>query len=339
MNRVAVAVAEHLNFDVPWICDGAFQDHGAVAEGRCRLRPRTTQFIGKTRGVSNEPHAASAATGNRLDHHGEADPLGFGEHHGIALVGTLIAGYARHAGFPHYLLGAGLVAHCLDRCWRRPDEDETGIATGQRKFFVLGKQAVAGMQSILAAGLRRANNRAEVQVGLRRPRLADPHRRIGLPHMESVAISIGIDGDHAITEPSCRAHDAQCDLAAIGNENLEEGRELHFAGHGRATENCMRCGCRTSDSRQIASTSARTLRVSRGSITPSSSTRALVENTFICPSNTPMICAFMASSLSFSTGLPRRAAAASVTMAIVSAACSPPITAVLALGQEKQKRG
>jgi len=49
--------------------------------------------------------------------------------------------------------------------------------------------------------------------------------------------------------------------------------------------------------------------VSRGSITPSSSTRALVENTSIWPSNTPMICAFIASSFSFSTGLPRRIAA------------------------------
>ena len=34
-----------------------------------------------------------------------------------------------------------------------------------------------------------------------------------------------------------------------------------------------------------------------------------------------------------------RCIAAAVTIAIVSPACSPPITAVLALGHEKQKRG
>ena len=50
---------------------------------------------------------------------------------------------------------------------------------------------------------------------------------------------------------------------------------------------------------------ASTLRVSRGSITPSSSTRALVENTSIWPSNTPVICAFIASIFSLSIGLPR----------------------------------
>src|SRR5882724_12430089 len=164
------------------------------------------------------------------------------------------------------------------------------------------------------------------------------HPFIRLAHMQRIAIGVGINRDHAIAEPARGAHDPQRDLAAIGDQNLEERRPLHHA-HGRATENCMRWGMRASASRQIANTSESTLRVSRGSITPSSSKRALVENTSIWPSNTPMICAFIASSFSFATGLPRRIAAASVTIAMVSAACSPPITAVLALGQEKQKRG
>ena len=40
-----------------------------------------------------------------------------------------------------------------------------------------------------------------------------------------------------------------------------------------------------------------------------------------------------------STGSPSRSARASCTTAMVPAACSPPMTAVLAFGQEKQKRG
>src|SRR5450631_1275468 len=157
--------------------------------------------------------------------------------------------------------------------------------------------------------------------------------------MARVLVGVGINRDHAIAETARGAHDAKRDLAAVGDQNLVERLARHFGVHGRATENCMACGFRASASRQIASTSLSMARVSRGSITPSSSTRALVENTSIWPSNTPMIWAFMASSFSFSTGLPRRIAAASVTIAMVSAACSPPITAVLALGQEKQKRG
>src|SRR6202011_4970281 len=143
-------------------------------------------------------------------------------------------------------------------------------------------------------------------------RLADPHRGIRLAHMQAFAISIRIDSDHAVAEGGRGTHDAQRDLAAIGDEDLEERRALH-AAHGRSTENCMRCGERCSASRQIASTSLKTLRVSRGSITPSSSRRALVENTSIWPSNTPMISAFIASSFAFSIGLPRRAPPASGT--------------------------
>src|SRR5262249_61085473 len=119
------------------------------------------------------------------------------------------------------------------------------------------------------------------EVGPPRQRLADPNRRIGGAHVQCVAVGIGIDRDHAEPEAARCFHDTQCDLAAIGNQNLEERGPLHFAGHGRATENCMACGWRASASRQTASTSASTPRVSRGSITPSSSTRALVENTSI----------------------------------------------------------
>src|SRR6195952_1580342 len=189
-----------------------------------------------------------------------------------------------------------------------------------------------------AGGFGSGDDRVDPQIGLRRQGFADPHRLVRLADMQRVAVGIGIDRDHAIAEPARGAHDPQRDLASIGDQDLEERRLLHHA-HGRATENCMRWGVRASASWQIASTSESTLRVSRGSITPSSSTRALVENTSIWPSNTPMICAFIASSFSFSIGLPRRAAAASGPIAMVLAAWSPPLTAVRALGQEKQKRG
>src|SRR6185437_16853520 len=195
-----------------------------------------------------------------------------------------------------------------------------------REMLILRKKAVAGMHRVGAARFCGFDDGLDIEIGFCRQRLADPHRLIGFAHMQRVAVSVGIDRDHAIAEPARGAHDAQRDLAAIGDQYFRERTLAGNRAHGRATENCMRCGVRASASRQIASTSESTTRVSRGSITPSSSTRALVENTSICPSNTPVICAFMASSFSFSIGLPRRAAAASVTIAMVSAACSPPIT-------------
>ena len=51
------------------------------------------------------------------------------------------------------------------------------------------------------------------------------------------------------------------------------------------------------------------------------------------------IFAFSASICARSTSWPLRFMPASMTIAMVSAACSPPITAVCAFGQEKRKRG
>ena len=110
------------------------------------------------------------------------------------------------------------------------------------------------MNRVGAAGFGGGDDRLDPQIGLRRQRLADPHRLVGLANMPRVAVGIRIDRDHAIAEAARGAHDAQRDLAAVGDQDLGERRRLHHA-HGRATENCMRWGVRASASRQIASTS------------------------------------------------------------------------------------
>ena len=96
-----------------------------------------------------------------------------------------------------------------------------------------------------AAGFGGGDDRVDPQIGLRRQRLADPHRLVGFADMQRVAVGIGIDRDHAIAETARGAHDAQRDLAAVGDQYLEERCRLHHR-HGRATENCMGCGLRAS---------------------------------------------------------------------------------------------
>ena len=123
-----MAVAEHLDFDVAGIDDSALQDHASVAECALRLRPRAAQRVRECGGIGDQPHAAPAAASDRLDHHGEADLPGFREHHRVALIGPLVTGHAGHAGLPHDVLGAGLVAHRPDRFRRRPDEHEPRVA-------------------------------------------------------------------------------------------------------------------------------------------------------------------------------------------------------------------
>jgi hypothetical protein len=62
---------------------------------------------------------------------------------------------------------------------------------------------------------------------LRRQRFADAHGLIGLAHMERIAIRIRIDGDDAEAKLPRTAHHPERDLAAIGNQDLEERPVLH----------------------------------------------------------------------------------------------------------------
>src|SRR3954447_2407066 len=84
MNRVAIAVAKHLDLDVAGIDDGALQDDGGITERALRLRPRAAERTRKSRAAPPQPHAAPAATGHRLDHDGEADLFGFSQHDLVA---------------------------------------------------------------------------------------------------------------------------------------------------------------------------------------------------------------------------------------------------------------
>ena len=135
------------------IDDGAFEDgDGGVAERALRFRPRgAAQRVRKRGGVRHQPHAAAAAAGDRLDHHGKADLLCCRQHRGVALVGALIAGDAGHAGLLHDFLAPALLPIAL-MASARADEDEPGVTAGFCKILVLGEKAVAGMDGAGAAG-------------------------------------------------------------------------------------------------------------------------------------------------------------------------------------------
>src|SRR5215831_3929437 len=46
MNNIAVLVAQHLHFDVPWIADEFFDEYPVIAEGGFRLRTRASKSFG-----------------------------------------------------------------------------------------------------------------------------------------------------------------------------------------------------------------------------------------------------------------------------------------------------
>ena len=155
MDGLAPAVGENLDFDMARRFDRALEQHRR--RRRTRPAPRTWRRAEGGRSAASlgrEAHAAPAAAGERLDHHGKADLARRGCERRLALV-AVVAGNAGNAGRAHQRLGARLVAHGADRGGRRADEDEPGRLAGRGEGGVLGEEAVAGMDRVGAARLRR----------------------------------------------------------------------------------------------------------------------------------------------------------------------------------------
>ncbi len=95
VHHVAVAVAQHLKFDVPRALDEFFEVDVGNAEGLLRFVARRLERRQQFVAVAHHAHAAAAAAGRRLDDHRIADALGFGQC-GIGVGQQTVA--ARHDG-------------------------------------------------------------------------------------------------------------------------------------------------------------------------------------------------------------------------------------------------
>src|SRR5260370_1064704 len=163
--------------------------------GFISLKKNSPAFFSKDSSVPapSYPIALSTAAGDGLDHDGKADLFRLSQHGAIALVRTLVTGDTRHTGGLHDRLRAGLVAHRLDGLRRWPDEHQAGVAAGLPKILVFRQKAIAGVNGVGAAGLRRGNDRLDPQIRLRRQRPADADGLVVGPHIQRLAVHIRID--------------------------------------------------------------------------------------------------------------------------------------------------
>ena len=97
-------------------------------------------------------------------------------------------------------------------------------ASGKRR--VLAEEAVAGVNRVAAALLRGVDDLVDPQVALARGGGPDGVGLVGEAHVERGAIGVGVHGDRADAHLAQRAHDADGDLASVGDEDLAEGRVM-----------------------------------------------------------------------------------------------------------------
>ena len=224
MDGAAAAVAEDLDFDVARLLQVFFQIDRGVAERRLGLVGRGRQRQHQVFGGLRDLHAAAAAAGSRFHQHRKAD--GLRDRHRVVLGTDAAVGTGHHGNAEPLggLLGLDLVAHQADVLGLRPDEMQIVLAEDFGEAGVFRQKAVAGMHGVGAGDLAGGKQRRDVEVAVLRRRRADADALVGQPHMHGVGVGGGMHRDGGDAEFLARAQDAQCDLAAIGYQDLVEHR-------------------------------------------------------------------------------------------------------------------
>jgi hypothetical protein len=246
--------------------------HLVVAERGAGFALGASYGFAKLIARGDDTHAAATAACRRLDQDRIADDIGRGLERGELLVGAVIAGHYRYAGGFHQCLGRRFGAHQANGLDRRTNEHQTGVTTRLGEVGVLREKAVAGMDSLSAGRAGGVDDRLDVQVAVPGGRRADQHGLVGERDVERVAVGVGEHRDRPHAHALCRADDPAGNLATVGDQELVEAADQE---HRHILKMPKRVGSGGGALSEAASASASTVRVSAGSMMPSSQSRAL----------------------------------------------------------------
>ena len=221
------------------------------------------------RGFTHDAHAFAAAAGRRLEQYRVSDAIGLGAQQVVRLIVAVVAGYDRYAGILDQGLGGALGAHGAYGRRARPDEDQARSAAVCGESGIFGEEPVTGMNGRGAGPQRRRDDAVPAQVAVPRRRRTNLHRFVGEGDMPGRRIRFRMDGYRGDAQTPRGLDHAAGDLAAVGNQDL---REHGPAAHMRNTPNRVSS---MGAFRAAEMPRPSTMRVSRGSMTPSSHSRAV----------------------------------------------------------------
>ena len=227
---VAMAVAKDLNLDVTGAHDHLFQITFAVAKGGLGLAAAFHDLLGQFLGVHDRAHTAATTTPRRFQHQREADFLGLfldGVH---VIAQNLGRGDNGHTGRNRNLTGAGLIAQLAHRFRLGTDKGDAVLFAGIYEIGVLRQQAVTGVDRIRTAFLGHANDLVNRQIGRDRPQpLTNAVGFIRFEPVQAKFVFLGKNGNGLFPHLVGRTHNADRDLATVGNEDLlEVGHKAGF---------------------------------------------------------------------------------------------------------------
>ena len=226
MDQVPVSVAQHLHLDVPGRIQITLQIDRRIAEGCLRLAAGGRQRPLQSLRPLHHAHPLAAAPGRRLEQHRKADLASLPAR--LVRVANRARGTRnpRRARLLHQPAGAHLVAHRGDGVGFRADEHQPGVPHCAREHRPLRQKAISGVHRACPRARRDLEQPVGAKVALARGRWPDPVGFVRREHMGRAAVRLRVHGDAPHAQlPAC-AHDAQRDLAPVGDQNRFEHRRL-----------------------------------------------------------------------------------------------------------------
>ena len=228
VHDVADRIGEDLHLDVAGADHRLLDEDRRVAEGRLGFAHRRGQRAAQVCGSVDPTHAAAAATGDRLDEHGEPDLLGARDE-GLDIGAGRATAQRRQAGAPSRLDGPRLVAGEVQDRSRRTDEDHAGALARLGEVGVLGQEAVSGIDRLGAARDGHLDDGPRIQVGTDgMARLTDLVGLVGLEPMLAGPVLMGEHRDRLRAQLGRCPERADRDLSAVGHQDLAEHVSLRF---------------------------------------------------------------------------------------------------------------
>ncbi len=220
--RTALAVAQHLDFDVARLLEIFLEVNVTIAKSRLGLRRGGGHGEFQIGLSAGNLHAAPAAASGGLDDHRIANVLG--DQFGFANLrnSTLRTGNHRNTQCLGCTLGLDLVAHHPDVLGAGPDELDPVLVKDLGEFGVLRQKSVTRMDGICPGDFAGRDDRRNVEIAVARRRRANAHALVGETHMHGIGISGRMHGHRLNAKLAAGAQHPEGDFATIGDEDFVE---------------------------------------------------------------------------------------------------------------------
>lgn len=220
--RNRLAIARHLDLDVARRGDKTLSVQGIAAKRRLRLGRATLVCLLEVDGVADHPHPASAAPGDRLDHHASAALLREKRAHHLDRCGALDAGQHRHLERCREVARPRLVPEAVERVGMRPDEGQARRCARAREAGALAEKAIARVHGIAARAPRDVDELRGVEIRGGAP-AGERMCLIDAANVQRRAVVLRVDTHRRDFEICGRPRDANCNFAAVGDEKFRNG--------------------------------------------------------------------------------------------------------------------